>query len=632
MSVVGRQYRLARNCTRAVLSAPQVLLYPVLATVLSFGYPILLFGYPMVGGYNSTVMTAGFLLYLVIVPLIISFSMVAYCYELNELFEGRQPSPGDGARVAANRLRLVGVAALVFGTGGAALQYLGLFGRIGSRLGSSAQLGLEVVHMFAFPVVALSPADGTVRDAFEDVVDAMQSEFGAATVSAVGIRLLNGLIVSSGFLAAIGLLVAWFYRGVDIAVGPLGPFTLPILFVFGSAITASVVGLAVSGVVKTALYRYASDGELPAELGVGIDDLVDTAPSDGIRPPESGAFAWLSLGRQQAGRAIKSLPLWGLAITTALVSGIAAFFISTLYTRVLEGALGTVRESDANVEQVANAEEFEALELVLGADPTRYDVQTMLESLLGSGDLLGVVVLSTLILTLGPVLGLVVTVPAIIKRRRDGYYSELLDAGYGPRDVVLGTFLGRLTAASVVVVLPSLVIAAAVWNRQAAVGVPYVVATLFAIACIGIFVAFGVLVGTAARGWKSAIGGSLGVLLIPYVFSGNPAGVTSVPDRDSALEAVLAPPWDFLPAVLTRFNLHNVITDGMHFFALSSVVESFPRISRTALNPILSHEAPPQEAVAELPFYLQQWFVYPVVAIWIAIPLVAAIVAFDPEL
>lgn len=632
MTGARTQFRLAWNALRVVTSTPQLLLYPVVLTALASTTPIAVFALIVLFPPITPVVFFG---YLAATPFLFAFLMVGYCYEVNERFDGRRPPLAAGIGVAASRLKLVAIAALAFGPGGFLVYYASALVRFVPGLERVVAVGIEVVSMFAYPAVALSDADDSLAETFESLRDALEREFGTATIAAVGFRLFGATLVLGGFLAAVALFGLWWYAGANALVGSVGLTLLPLLalaILGGSVTTAIFVTFTASGVVKTALYRYATDGELPSALGIGIGGLVQGQGQDGTAEPgPAGRLSWLQLGLRQAREGLSSASLWLLAVLTAAVTGIGAFLASRLYASALEMGHEAVEATEVPLEEVATPTELEALELVLGEDPTLADVAATLEALQASGDVLAVTVLSTSILALGPVVGLALTVPSILGRRSDGSFERLLEVGYRPHDVVVGAFLGRLAAASIVVVLPALAIAAAVWHQQAPVGLPYVAATLFAVACVGIFVAFGVLVGSVARGWKSAVAGSVGVWLVPFVLAGNPLGTTSA-DRETILEAALAPPWDGLPTILTRVNLYNVIADGMHMVTISSVLEPVPRISRVALGPVVTGDVPPQAAAADLPLTLHQFAVYPIVALWIVVPLLAAIVWFDPTL
>ncbi|WP_152031266.1 ABC transporter permease [Natrarchaeobaculum aegyptiacum] len=632
MTGARTQFRLAWNTLRVVASTPQLLLYPTVLTALALTTPVVVFALII---FFPPIMPIVLVAYLVGMPFLFAFLMVAYCYELNERFDGRRPPLAAGIGVAAARLRLVAIAALAFGPAGFFVYYASALVRFVPGLERVVAVGIEVVSMFAYPAVACADEDDSIGETFESLREAVEREFGTATIAAVGFRFFGATLVLGGFVTAAALVALWWYAGANALVGSVGLAVLPLLALAvlgGSVTTAIFVTFTASGVVKTALYRYATDDELPATLGVGISGLVRGHDQDGTAEPDpAGRLSWLQLGVRQARAGLSSASLWILAVFAAGITGIAAFLASRLYASALETGLEAVEATEVSLDEVATADELEALELVLGTDPTLTDVSATLEALQASGDVLAVTVLSTLILALGPVVGLAVTVPSILRRRSDGSFDRLLEAGYRPHDVVLGAFLGRLAAASIVVVLPALAIALAVWHQQAPVGLSYVAASLFAVACVGIFVAFGVLVGSVARGWKSAVVGSVGVWLVPFALAGNPLGTTSA-DRETILEAALAAPWDGLPTIVTRLNLYNVIADGMHMVTISSVLEPVPRISRVALGEVVTGDAPPQAAAADLPLTLHQFAVYPIVALWIVVPLLAAVVWFDPNL
>lgn len=88
-------------------------------------------------------------------------------------------------------------------------------------------------------------------------------------------------------------------------------------------------------------------------------------------------------------------------------------------------------------------------------------------------------------------------------------------------------------------------------------------------------------------------------------------------------------PGSSLPGIFQRFHPYNVIMDSTYFMILSDTIETFPRLSYAALAPIFQSDSTPLEAVETLPFYLQHWFVYVVIIVWIAVPLAIAIQWFD---
>jgi len=271
LATVRRQLRIGFDAVRALLSAPQMLVYPLLAAVLGIGVPIGLAG--------GTLLVApgfaqfGVVLSVIAFPVIFAFLMVAYCYELNEAFEGRSPSFGEGLRVAVGRAKLVAVAGLVVGTGGFLVRSIGDSLPFGSIAGLGSAWALRVAGVFAFPVVTTT--DGGLEDAFDEVVGAVEDEWGKSLVATAGTQLLGMAIAWTGIIAGVALAAMAFLGRFAVDAGPLGPFTLPVVVGVSGIIAAVVLQFTVDGILKTALYRYATEGELPAALSTDADSLVD---------------------------------------------------------------------------------------------------------------------------------------------------------------------------------------------------------------------------------------------------------------------------------------------------------------------------------------------------------------------
>lgn len=280
LASVRRQFRIGFDAVRALLSAPQMLVYPLLAAVLGIGVP---FGLA-IGTFLVAPRFAQYsaVLSMVIFPVVFAFLMVAYCYEINEAFEGRSPSVGDGLRVAVGRAKLVVVAGLVVGTGGFLVRSLGDSLPVGSIAGLASAWALRVAGVFAFPVVATT--DGDLEDAFDEVVAAVEDEWGKSLIATAGTQLLGMLIAWTGIVAAVALTAAAFTGRLAVDAGPLGPFTLPLVVGVSGILGAVIVQFTIDGVLKTALYRYAMDGELPTALSTDADALVegDDASAGGV--------------------------------------------------------------------------------------------------------------------------------------------------------------------------------------------------------------------------------------------------------------------------------------------------------------------------------------------------------------
>lgn len=288
LSGVGKQFSVGMDALRALLSAPQLFLYPLLAVVLGLGMPVVLVGGAL--AIDPGLAQAGVVAYVLLFPLVFAALMVGYCYELNEVFEGRSPGVGAGLGRAAGRIKMVVIGGLVVGVGGTATHALGESIPFGNALGLASRWGLQVAGVFAFPAIAVS--DGSLRETFDDVKSAVEDQWGKSLVATIGTRAVGMAIFWTGTLAGIALAALAFVGSLAVELPPLGAFTLPVLLPVAAVVTAITVQFTIDGVVKTALYRYAIDGELPPAFGNDADALVEDSGRTGGNSDTSGAAAF----------------------------------------------------------------------------------------------------------------------------------------------------------------------------------------------------------------------------------------------------------------------------------------------------------------------------------------------------
>ncbi|SNZ05915.1 hypothetical protein SAMN06269185_0981 [Natronoarchaeum philippinense] len=251
----------------------------MLAAVLGIGVPVGLAG----GTYllAPRFLQYGVVLSMLVFPIVFAFLMVAYCHELNEAFEGRSPSFGAGLRVAAGRAKLVAVAGLVVGIGSFLVRSVGDSLPVGSIAGLGSAWALRIGSVFAFPAVATT--EGNLDDAFEDVVAAVEAEWGKSLIATASTQLLGMVMAWAGIVAAVVLAAGAFTARFAVDAGPLGPFTLPVIVGVSGILAAILVQFTVDGILKTALYRYATEGELPTALSADADELVDPVGASDAR-------------------------------------------------------------------------------------------------------------------------------------------------------------------------------------------------------------------------------------------------------------------------------------------------------------------------------------------------------------
>jgi len=271
LSQIRVQGPVALRALRTVLSRPSVLLYPFLATVLAVLSPLVIA--VGLGLVDIRLVPLTVPIYVVGLAPLFGLLMVAYCYELDELFAGRTPALGAGLSRGVERCTVLVVASL-FTSLGTLLAGSGSDDSVpfGGLVGLSSATSLRALNVFVYPAVAHS--DGSLGETADEVLSAAEQRWGTAAVTAVGTRAIGVGIFWGSMAASIGLALLAALGVVAVEVPPLGGYTIPVALPVVGLCTAFAATAAIRGVVKTALYRYAVDGELPAALGEDADALL----------------------------------------------------------------------------------------------------------------------------------------------------------------------------------------------------------------------------------------------------------------------------------------------------------------------------------------------------------------------
>jgi len=270
MGRLQRSWYLGRLSWRVLRSDRTLAVFPVfmalaaVAVISGFGLLIAVAGIDDQGS-SKAMAPLGWVLVVfmyVAVAAVITYFQAALVLGANERLDGRDSTVG-GALSAANRqLPAILGWAIIQATVSMAIQAIeeraGVFGRILAGLFGAAW---AVVTFLAIPVVAI---EGTGPFAsLKRSGTLLKSTWGENLGAQVGFGLL-GLVAMLPGLVLIGLAVA---SGTWVVAGPIG--AIAVLWI----VAASVVISAMTGIYKTALYRYAVDGRAPA--GFATSDLAD---------------------------------------------------------------------------------------------------------------------------------------------------------------------------------------------------------------------------------------------------------------------------------------------------------------------------------------------------------------------
>ena len=172
---------------------------------------------------------------------------------------GQQPSAADGWRIARTRIRRLALWALLSATVGLLIQLISsrVRGIGGMAIGLVGGIAWSVVTYFMVPVLLyeeLRPWPALKRSG-----SLFTSTFGKTLVS----NLVLGLLLAAGIVVAVVLIIvsAVLFVGGSILLG-----FLALGFGVAVGILVALLGATAEGVLRAALYRYATTGKIDPEL------------------------------------------------------------------------------------------------------------------------------------------------------------------------------------------------------------------------------------------------------------------------------------------------------------------------------------------------------------------------------
>jgi hypothetical protein len=263
-------FALAKGCWRVLCADKKLLLFPVLSAagcvllLISFVLPFLFNlnwlmnvsrdDFRLVFRPRLWVYPAAFVYYFCSYFVVVFFNTALTACALMR-FNGEEPTLEDGLRAAGRRLPQVLAWALVSATVGVLLKVIeSSHERVGKLVSALIGTAWTVITFFVLPVLVVEKV-GPVQ-AVKRSVQILRDSWGEAAGGTSGI----GLFL---FLLALPAVLLFFVGGfLMVKVG--GIFSLLVL---GLAVLSffgvAAVGAALGGIFRTALYQYATIGELP---------------------------------------------------------------------------------------------------------------------------------------------------------------------------------------------------------------------------------------------------------------------------------------------------------------------------------------------------------------------------------
>ena len=277
---IRRGWELTKASARALDADRELLVFPLVAAIASllvmatFALPIALTGVlSQAGDHVAGRVAIGVVVWLFYFALstVTIYCNTALVGAAMLRLEGRDPTLGDGLRVASSRLGSILGYAAVAATVGLLLKAMQRGGRLQHGVASLLGIGWSLATFLVIPVLAatgLGPIDAVKRSA-----ELFRLTWGETLTGAGGIKVFSGLTVVGLILLGVpsGLAAAQTHSLTLMAL-VIGGFVLAIL-------VTVLIGAALQGVFTAALYRYATTGE----GGFGFDpDLLA-----GVRRPRA---------------------------------------------------------------------------------------------------------------------------------------------------------------------------------------------------------------------------------------------------------------------------------------------------------------------------------------------------------
>jgi len=274
-------FTLARRSATALRDHPKLVLFPVLAGSASLAYLGVLWTtlLSFSGDANALTLVALACFY-VGSTFIASFSTAGLMYCSRQAFAGESPRIRDGLRAASRNLAPLLAWSIVSALVGMLLRILEENDTPLSLVTAAVfSVAWSVMTFFVVPVIVFEDVGvvGMFARSKEIVVETWGESMGA--IGGVGV-----VTIALGFAGAIpGFLILW---AVPESAGILGFFALIV-----AVLVAMLIGQALTGVAKTALYLYAVEDESPRYFdGVDFGGGGSTGPESSTRIPGSGGI------------------------------------------------------------------------------------------------------------------------------------------------------------------------------------------------------------------------------------------------------------------------------------------------------------------------------------------------------
>jgi hypothetical protein len=258
MGTIQRSYALFRESLSILAQDKEILIFPFLSGILTIvAFASIAFAgftsgiYRELGGRNNPLAYAVLFVWYFVSWFIVLFFNVAVIHCASIRLRGGDPTISDGFNASMQHLGRIVAWALVSATVGVILRIISERGKIIAKIMVSlVGAAWSIATYFIVPVMIFERR--TLRDSVTQSTSLVVKTWGETLTAAAGIGVFTMLLALAGLVVPIALLFVSPYAAL---VG-LG---VAIVYWIG----LSIVTAALSGIFRTALYLYATEGRIP---------------------------------------------------------------------------------------------------------------------------------------------------------------------------------------------------------------------------------------------------------------------------------------------------------------------------------------------------------------------------------
>ena len=261
---LSRSWSLVKASASVLMQDKELLAFPLIslaalgAVVVAFALPV--FGLGALDGLSGGGRTLDAAAYAIAFMFYFSQYFVIFFFNVALVgaammrLDGRNPTLGDGLRIATSKIGAIAGYALIAATVGMVLRAIQeRVGFIGKIIVGLLGVGWTIATFLVVPVLAAR--DVGPIDAVKESATLLKKTWGENVIGQAGLGLAFGLIFMGVILCSIVLM------GLAISTGSIGIIVAAAIVALLAVGITGLAQAALSGIYSAALYRYATQGE-----------------------------------------------------------------------------------------------------------------------------------------------------------------------------------------------------------------------------------------------------------------------------------------------------------------------------------------------------------------------------------